>query len=202
MKGFLQFLRTTVVGGLVFLVPIVVVTVIVAQALQLAKALWEPMARFVPIDTIAGFAVANLVAGAGILALCFLAGLAARSSLASGLVQRSEARFLLRVPGYRFVKGMVESISGEMTEASMRPVLMKLDDSSQIVFEVERLEDGRVVAFVPGSPDPWSGSILVLEADRIEPLPINLMAAVQTIQLAGQGTRAFLGTAAPPAQKM
>jgi uncharacterized membrane protein len=194
MKGLWQFLKTTIVGGLVFLVPVVALVVVIGKALQLSRKVAEPMAAFLPLDSIAWVAIANVIGGIVIVVLCFLAGLAARTSLASTFVRESETRFLWKIPGYSFVKGFTDSLSGEGANASMLPVLMKLDDASQLVFEIERLADGRVVAFVPGAPDPWSGAVMVVDADRVEPLAITMMAAVQNIRMLGRDTRRFLGT--------
>ena len=78
----------------------------------------------------------------------------------------------------------------------VKPVLARMDDASQLAFEVERLEDGRVVVYVPGAPDPWSGGILVMTEDRIEPLPISMVAAVQNLRALGRGTNTILHPAA------
>jgi len=196
MNDLLQFLKTTVIGGLVFLMPVIVIIVVVGKALQLSRKLAEPLAAYIPIDTIAGIALANVIGGVVLVVLCFAAGLAARSTLASAFVREAENRLLWKIPGYSLLKGLVDGISGAEGDASMRPVLIGLDDSSQLGFEIERLEDGRVVVFAPDSPDPSSGSVLVLDAGRIKPLPITMLAAVQNIRMLGRGTKAFLGVPA------
>lgn len=195
LKDLLQFLKTTVIGGLVFLVPVIVIVMVIGKALQLSRRVAEPLASFIPLDTIGGVALANVIGGVVLIVLCFAAGMAARSSLASAFVREAETRLLWKLPGYSFFKGLVDGISGEdaNANASMQPVLIKLDDASQLGFEIERLDDGRVVVFVPGAPDPWSGDVLVLEAGRVESLPITMMAAVQNIRMLGRGTKAFLG---------
>jgi len=196
MKGLLQFLKTTIVGGLVFLVPVVAVVIVIDKALQLSRKLVEPMAAFIPIDSVAGFAVANLIADFVIVVICFLAGLAARNSLASKFIREAETRFLWKIPGYNFVKGFTDSLGSEDVNTSMLPVLMRLDDASQLAFEIERLVDGRVVVYVPGAPDPWSGAVMVVDAERVESLPISMIAAVQNIRALGRETRRFLGVQA------
>ena len=195
MKDPLRFLKTTVIGGLVFLVPVIVIVMVIGKALQLSRRVAEPLASFIPLDTIGGVALANVIGGVVLIVLCFAAGMAARSSLASAFVREAETRLLWKLPGYSFFKGLVDGISGEdaNANASMQPVLIKLDDASQLGFEIERLDDGRVVVFVPGAPDPWSGDVLVLEAGRVESLPITMMVAVQNIRMLGRGMKAFLG---------
>ena len=42
----------------------------------------------------------------------------------------------------------------------MRPVLARFENSWQIAFEIERIPGGIITVYVPGAPDPWSGSSL------------------------------------------
>jgi uncharacterized membrane protein len=192
MKALYDFLKSTLVGGLIFLLPLVVIVFVIGKALTLSMKVAEPMAGVLPVDSVAGIALANVVGLVVIMLLCFVAGLAARNSLASSAVREAETRFLWKIPAYSFVKGITDSFGGDEGTATMKPVLAKLDDASQLAFEVERLDDGRVVVYVPGAPDPWSGGILVMTEDRIEPLPITMVAAVQNLRALGRGTTAIL----------
>jgi len=200
MKQLLGFLKTTVTGGLVFLVPIIIIVVILGKAYGLMVALAAPLASWIPIDAIGGVALANLLAVAAIVVLCFAAGLVARSSAAVRAVQSLESGFLTSIPGYGFIKGMTESLTGRVGSETMKPVLAKFDDSSQVAFEIERDSDGQVIVYVPGAPDPWSGSVFVMTEDRVEPLDLSLPAAVKNIRTLGRGTTRLLRSQ-PPNQK-
>ena len=67
MKGFLHFLRTTLVGGILFLVPIVVLMIVLGKALAIAHKLADPIAARLPFEKLIGlrtphvFAIAMLV---------------------------------------------------------------------------------------------------------------------------------------------
>lgn len=196
MQRIMEFLKTTVVGGIIFLVPIVAIFFVIGKALKVSSQIAQPFAALLPFGTVANIAIVDIIGAVALVLICFLAGFAARTTLASTLVREAEARFLLRVPGYTLLKGLVDGIGSESPESSMRPVLMQLDDAAQLAFEVERLPDGRVVLFVPGAPNPWSGSVLVVDAERVQALPITMMAAVQNMRTAGRGTRDFLGVSA------
>jgi uncharacterized membrane protein len=192
MKPVLAFVKATVIGGLLFLVPVIVVGFVVGKALQWSMKLAQPMAGFLPIDSVVGIAFADVLGLVTIMAVCFVAGLVARNSLASNTVREAEARFLWKIPAYSFVKGLADSFGGEDGAATLRPVLARFDDAAQLAFEVERLRDGRVVIYVPGAPDPWSGAVLVMTEDRIEPLPVSMVAAVQNLRALGRGAGAVL----------
>ena len=54
MNGKFQLLTTTVIGGIVFLVPIIVCIVILGKAFEIMRKLAAPLAHALPIDSVAG----------------------------------------------------------------------------------------------------------------------------------------------------
>jgi uncharacterized membrane protein len=111
------------------------------------------------VDGIGNIAVADLLALVIILLICFLAGLAAKSTLARKSVGNLESRVLSNIPVYGFLKSKIDAIVQPEKAEGMEPVLARFDDSWQIAFEVERIQGGLVAIYLPGAPDPWSGSV-------------------------------------------
>lgn len=192
MTGWTRFIRTTVIGGIIFLVPFIVVVVILGKAFAIMRHVAEPLSRIFPIDTVGDIALVNLIAAGLILLLCFLAGLLARAEIAGRLVGGLEKRFLSRIPFYLFVKGMTGSIVEAEEDRSMKTVLVRLDDYSQVAFEIERTQGGEVVVYLPGAPNPWSGAVCIMAAERVTPLDASMMAAVQNIKHLGKGSSRLL----------
>jgi hypothetical protein len=52
MKKFGHFLRTTVVGGIFFLVPIIVLIIVLNKALAIAHKLVDPIAARLPFESL------------------------------------------------------------------------------------------------------------------------------------------------------
>ncbi len=192
MKGQIQVLKTTIIGGIVFLVPIVIVVAIIGKAFEIMRTVAHPLSALVPLDTVGKIAIVNLIAIALIVLVCFLAGFAARTETAARFVRALESKFLSHIPVYAFVKGMTASIAGTEDREEMTPVLVRLDDYSQIAFEIERLEGGDVAVYLPGAPNPWSGSVCIMTEDRVQPIDASMMAAVQTIRHLGKGSGELL----------
>ena len=65
-------------------------------------------------------------------------------------------------------------------------MLVRFDDYSQLAFEVDQLPDGRKVIYIPSAPNPRAGSVLVLDKDRVEPVPLSFMAAVRSLRALGR----------------
>ena len=75
----------------------------------------------------------------------------------------------------------------------MKPVLVRFDESMRIAFETERSEDNKMVAvFLPGSPDPWAGKVVLLDVDRVEPLNAEFGVAAATCEQLGRGSAMLL----------
>jgi uncharacterized membrane protein len=193
MKGQFRFLKTTVIGGIVFLVPLIIIVAIIGKAIEIMKKVAEPLSALMPIDSVGDIAIVNIITFALIVLVCFLAGLAARTVVAGKLVQFLETRFLSHIPAYAFVKGMTASIAGAEDGKGMTAVLAHLDDYSQVAFEIERVGGGNVIVYLPGAPNPWSGSICIMTNDRIQPIEATMMSAVQNIRHLGRGSGELLG---------
>src|SRR2546429_8919620 len=81
MKGFLHFLRTTLVGGILFLVPIVVLMIVLGKALDIAHKLADPIAARLPFEKLIGLRTPHVFAIALLVIFCFVAGVFAGSAL-------------------------------------------------------------------------------------------------------------------------
>ena len=78
MSNRLDFFKNTVIGGLIFLVPIVVVIVVLGKAYKIMMVVAGPLDGLIPVDRVGGIALANLVAIVILVLCCYFAGLAAR----------------------------------------------------------------------------------------------------------------------------
>lgn len=197
MRRVLEFVKTMVVGGLLFLFPLVVVTAVVGKAFGLMLRFIRPLGEVLPIDSVADVALIDIVAIVALLAGCFAAGLVAQSPVGRRIYGAADASLASLVPGYAALKARLGGAVGhDDRQAALKPVLVRFDDQSQIAFEIERLGDGRVAVFLPGAPDVWSGSAAVVDADRVTPLDLEIIQVARTLKDLGRGTAAALGS--PP----
>ena len=160
----LKLIRTTFVGGVIFLIPIAILVAVIGQGLKVASVIAKPVAAVLPVNMIGGVAVAQVLAIVLLLLVCFGAGLLARVALARKAVGALEANVLSRLPAYALLKTKTQSMLSADDIEGMSVVVMRFDDAWQIGFEIERIESGKVALFLPGSPDPWSGSVCIAEA--------------------------------------
>jgi uncharacterized membrane protein len=183
----LKPIRTTIIGGIIFLIPVAIFVAVIGQGLKFAGAISRPVANVLPVDMIGGVAVAQVVTIVFLLLICFLAGLLARVAPAQRAVHALEANVLSRLPAYALLKTKTQSMLSPDDIEGMCVVVVRFDDYWQIAFEIERIEGGKVALFLPGSPDPWSGSVCIAEEDRVTPLDLPVAAVAKMARRLGRG---------------
>jgi uncharacterized membrane protein len=186
MRFILDTIKTTVIGGLAFLLPVAIVVMIAIKVWQLMKTLSAPLTRAFGIDGIFGVATADIVTVILILLICFVAGLIARSGVGKRIHAYIDSKLLVLVPQYAFVKSMTPGKHQADLEASLKPVLVRFDDAAQIAFLSELPDSGLATVFIPGSPNPWSGAVMHVERERLEPIEAPFGEVVRRLRMVGQ----------------
>lgn len=181
-------MKTTLLGGLLFLVPFAVIIVVFGKAYQISIVVASALDKYIPVSPVGGVAFPNILALLLIVLVCYLAGLAARRGILSAKMEKVEGFLIDALPGYAVAKGMIGSVAKEDEIASLlTPVLVKFDDYEQIAFEIECDVD-RSVLFLPGAPTTWSGTTVVVEKSRVQYLSIPAHQAVKLMRVLGRGS--------------
>lgn len=186
MKKFL----ITMLSGLISLLPLILIGYLLIHFFGFIKQLAKPLEHFFPADSVAGIIIANLLALVLLLLLIFVIGCLARS-FGGRKIDKPMESFLARIiPGYTFVRGLSAQLNGDQEKIPV--VLVRQDDGASIGFEMERNPNGWVSVFLPGSPQPWSGSVMVINADRVITLDMSYPKAIYMFQQMGKGSTAYL----------
>lgn len=198
-RSSIQFLRTTAIGGLLFLLPLIVVAALVSQVapilIQAASFVQEslPLVNTVSVSFLVSLALAIL------LLLCFIAGMVARWSISRRLAKAFEKNLLLLFPRYAILKDqMADTIGGDENRPDTQSVIVTLADRQMIGFESERSEDGQqVVVYLPGSPDTWAGTTIIVQASQVAQLNRSFGDTVTIHEQMGRGTLQLIQSQEP-----
>jgi len=147
-----QFIKTTALGGIMFLIPVIILVAIFNKAYQLVGKITAPISASMGVENVFGIAIIDLLTLAVLLLICFLAGMAAKSLVAVRLVKSLESELLSKVPAYDLIKTKLTAQLHFEETGDLKPVLARFDDQWQIGFEVERIAGGNVAVYLPGSP--------------------------------------------------
>jgi uncharacterized membrane protein len=194
MKRLLKLIQMTFAGGVLFLVPLVMLALILGKAFGVAHKIVEPIAAKIPVQSVLGLSLQKVLAVIGLVLICLLAGCIARTLLAQKLVRAIETNILSNLPGYEFFKGVVgaDAIGVDSGQNQDRVVLARFDDGWQLGFVLEQLQNGLVAVYIPGAPNPRSGSVYFLTSDRVQRAGVSPNAALKCLKRLGVGSNELL----------
>jgi uncharacterized membrane protein len=195
MKRLAAFTRTTLVGGVLVVLPAYLAVLLLAKGLQGVLGLLAPVAAQLP----AAVELRDALAAALLVAVCFLTGLVVRTGPGLRAVDAFQHAILERIPGYATLRSLVRRLSGETDDVTFQPALVRMDDGLALGFIVEVIDASRVVVLLPSVPTPAAGTLLVVGADRVQALDVPFTTAFQVFAKWGSGTAAIVRSAAAPA---
>ena len=186
-RTFLGFLRTTLVGGLTFLLPIVLIVWLIQKAMGLASKLAKPALALLPESLAGGVVIGAIETSAALLILAFGAGMMARTDLGQHFMAWVENSLIGSLPQFNFVRGIAESID-DSNGSSVEVVLVPADAGWAIGFIFEP-GDGRTVAvFLPGAPQWTSGTVVFADRASVRPAGVGFGKAIRIMKKLGVGS--------------
>jgi uncharacterized membrane protein len=186
MRSVYQFLKSTLVGGIVILVPVIVIVAVIGWAVNIALQVIVPVFVWLPDKSVGGVSLTVLAAIGSLIGICFLGGLCAELAVIRGLRDRAD-QLALFVPGYALMKHVGANLVGIETKHPLRTVLVRFEASWQLGFLMETLADGRHVVFIPGVPKTLVGMLHIIAADRVQVLAMSVTTALDALSRLGVG---------------
>jgi uncharacterized membrane protein len=183
MKTLTKFLKMTLVGGLLVVLPIWVSLLLLLKAIKGAMAMLLPIAKLLPQRF-----VHEKVAALGLLlVICFVVGLLARTRPGKQVGEWLSGHILDRIPGFSLVRGMTQQLAGKKDEESFQPALVEIEEALVPAFIIEKHTDGQFTVFVSSSPTPMAGAIYILSPERVHPVDVPLRKAMVCVTKWGAG---------------
>jgi uncharacterized membrane protein len=183
MKTLADFTRTTLVGGVLVLLPIYLAVLLLLKAFSGVMSLIAPVTAQVPAAAEFRQVFAILI----VLAACFVAGLVVRTGPGGRGVQELQRRILEKIPGYKLLRSVITRLGGDATSEAFAPAMVELEDALVPALIVEELPDGQFVVLVPSVPTPVSGALYILPAARVHRIDVPLTHVMKVYTKWGEG---------------
>ena len=181
MSRFMNFLKTTALGGLLVIVPIAIILFVLGQlTLALLSVANETLAWLgIGIDDALLMSALALLALVG---LCFVTGLVVRTRAGDALKGWFGRNVAKRIPMYGAIANLTRRFAGIDGE-QFAPVEIDLYDSGtrSMGFLVESLPDGRCAVFVPTAPMATVGNLFILAKDKVRRIDASVTDTVSVI---------------------
>ena len=194
----MNFLKTTLLGGLFLLLPIMLLWVGLQEIGGLLVTMATPIADMLPGKLFEDLLAPGVVALVLIVAASFVLGLAAKATWLRDLGRKFESSVLYKIPMYR----MLKVISGALIDhdGSQVDVALVRDETGggDPCYIMEKHADGRATVLLPWSPASFAGSIKVVQQSQLEVLPCSLDEFSRSLSQMGVGVEECMAT--PPSE--
>jgi len=185
MKKLGEFVVSTLVGGLLIVVPVYLAILLLLKAMQSVAGIARPFAMLLP----SWLPAEHLLSLLFVLIVCFLIGAAVRTPTGRAIRERIERVFFERMPGYTLLRSLTQRLAGKDEENVWKPALAEIEEALVPAFIIEELEDGRFTVFVPSVPTPLAGAVYILSPERVHPLDVPFTQAVKSVSRWGSGSK-------------
>jgi uncharacterized membrane protein len=185
MKHVREFIVSSLVGGLLILLPIYLSVLLLLKAMKAVAGLVHPIATLLP-KWLPGESLLSFLL---VLITCFLIGAAVRTGPGRAAREQIEKSFFERITGYALFRSLTQQLAGTHEENVWKPALAEIEHALVPAFVIEEFDDGRFTVFVPAVPTPVSGSVYILTRERVHLLDVPFTHTVKLLARWGSGSK-------------
>ena len=188
-KRFKNFLRTTLIGGLLAVLPLVLIIVFFRWIVGIITRLLKPLVDLIEVDSDLKVVILYVLAIAGILTAFFFIGLVIQTRMGRFINSVFEDKYLMKIPGYKIAKDTVMQFSGKNRSFFREVVLVDIFNSGTLMTGFITDEQGAFYTiFVPTGPNPTSGNIYHIKKERVIITEASVDIGMKSIIASGAGS--------------
>ncbi len=190
-----QFFVTTVLGGMVVILPLSIFVLLVRFVFNITTQLLTPIRNLLSFSSNINEVVINFIALSLVIVLFFMIGLLVRTGFGRQSFSFIEENWLIQLPFYGTLRDTVQAFLGNQKPPFSKVVLVDVFGSPTRMtgFVTDELDGGLVTVFVPTGPNPTNGFIFHVQPDQLEYLDVKTEEAMRTIIGVGVGSASLFG---------
>jgi len=188
MRNPFAFFRDRVLGGFLFILPVLAFLIIGREVLRFVAKIIHPLATQLPTAGLTGPVADYVVAGVLLLAIAFLMGWLASLNWARGFTEGIENFAMIWIPGFALMQSWFQSPD----TSRVKVLFVTLDEAWLFGFLIEELPDGMLAVFIPGTPSPTSGSLYFFNESQVRRTDLSVRHAVRCLTRMGIGSTRFV----------
>ena len=186
MNNLVTFFKTTIIGGLIVIVPLAILTFVVGDAVNSLITLTKPLTEDLPFGVFANAVIALLFVTAIIIAICFTAGFLLSTLWGMAIKNWLEKNIFERIPMYTTLRGLTQKFAGiEGADFPVVEVDLYNSDGRVLGVRVDTLPDERHVVYVPSSPIVTVGQLHILPKTRVTETDLSMTETIGCLSQMG-----------------
>ncbi|MCP4846611.1 MAG: DUF502 domain-containing protein [Verrucomicrobiaceae bacterium] len=194
MNRIKQFFISTIIGGLLVILPVALFLFIMNWVFGIVRAAIAPLTNVLLERTAMPEIVADAIVVVTLILLCFVVGMVLRTRIGKWIYSLLETKLLKKAPGYGIIKETVAQFIGNKKSPFSATALVQIfgNDTMVSAFITDEHSDGSFTVFVPTGPNPTSGNIYHLPARLVTKLDAPADEMMRSIISCGAGSSALL----------
>ena len=194
MKALIELGKTTLIGGILIILPIYLSILLLVKAIKGLLAVVAPITARLPVTV----EFRQLAAIFVLVAICFITGLLMRTGSGVRAKNAFETAVLSKLPGYGLLRSLTGRIAGQADEPAFAPALVEIEEALVPALIIEELEDGSYTVLVPSVPTPMAGALVLFTRERVHPVDVSFTTALKVFTKWGAGAGEFVRAMQPP----
>ncbi len=184
-----RFIATTVLGGVVVVLPAVILFLLVRLIFRSIVPILEPVGHLFELQEYVQKWMVDILSLALVITGFFLLGLMVRTRFGRRFFDRIEQQYLYKLPLYSILRETIRQFTGSTKAPFSQVVLVDVFNSStkMLGFITEELTNDELAVFVPTGPNPTNGFIFILPRDKVELVNIRTEDAMRIVIGLGVG---------------
>ena len=189
-----NFFLTTVIGGLIVILPISIFIILLQFAIKLVLSIVAPLSYVLRFGDTNPKWMADLMAFVIIMLLFFIIGLVVQMRWGNTLFRFFERKYLSKIPFYITIRDTVQQFTGKSKSPFSQVVMADVfgNDTRMLGFVTDELEHDMFSIFVPTGPNPTNGFVFHVKGHQLEFINVRSEDAMRSIIAVGAGTRTML----------
>ena len=194
MKKLKKFIKTTILGGVIVLLPVLLTGFLLNWLFNFITGLIYPLTKMVVEKAQVQKYLADALVILIIIAICFMVGLVVRTKLGGFFYRQIEKRILKVMPGYTLFRNTIKQFLGQEKAPVSRVALVQPFGNSTLMtgFVTDEHPDGRYTVFAPSALNPTTGLILHLEKEYVHLVDVSVEETMRSIISCGAGSTQLL----------
>ncbi len=194
IKKIKYFLSTTLLGGLLVVMPVILLLVVLNWLFNIVFDVVEPLTYLIIQTARIHYLLSFFIAIAATLLIFFLVGLLIKTRIGKFIFVFIEENFLSKIPFYNIIKETVIQLFGTKKTLFSSVALVDLYGIGNLMtaFITDEHEDGSYTVFVPSGPAPTAGFVYHVKAEYVFKVDYPLDQAMRTIISLGSGSKKII----------
>lgn len=194
MNRLKEFFKSTVIGGLLVVLPLAILGFAFTWVFGVVRNIIEPLTEALTQRSPMHGVIADVVVIVLLILVCFAIGMVVRTRLGKWIYAYLESKLLEKAPGYSLIKETVTQFIGKKKSPFSSVALVQIfgNETKVSAFITDEHEDGTVTVFIPTGPNPTSGNIYHVPGEWVHRVDVRVEDAMRSIISCGAGSSVLI----------